>query len=209
MGSGDNAVVEAVLGDALIGDGSLPSLFLASVIFVDSHDPCRRRVVPFLSAVDLAALLLLDMTIGAISLRLAIDRRFAQYSAPVHQLFQMGRPEVRGLDAENERDGIHGVGLARPIGPDDRSEEGIAEQEAVVALVGLEVYGRSVALGRGRGIGPLTVEFQTNEFTHTDDRAAVVAQFQGRQSAARLDCRILEMDLFRMHRRRRASRRAR
>ena len=44
-----------------------------------------------------------------------------------------------GFDAENEGDGIHGVGLAGAIGSDDGGEVAVAESQDMVALVGLEV----------------------------------------------------------------------
>ncbi len=42
----DDAVVDAVLACALVRDRALPFLLVAGIVFVDSHDPRRLRVVP-------------------------------------------------------------------------------------------------------------------------------------------------------------------
>jgi hypothetical protein len=45
-----------------------------------------------------------------------------QTAAPVHEISKLATSELRALHTEDKRDGIHEIGLARAIGPDDGRE---------------------------------------------------------------------------------------
>lgn len=70
----------------------------------------------------------------------------------VDEVLELGAAEVAGADAEDEANGVHEVGLAGAVGPDDGGEveEGA---DGLVALVGLEVLqlqADDLAARRGR-----------------------------------------------------------
>ena len=82
---GNNAVVDSVFASALIRNGSLPFLFLARVIFVNSHDPSSLWITArgFIIAVAICV---------PVGLRRAIvvDLGCFQNSAAVDEVLKMG-----------------------------------------------------------------------------------------------------------------------
>lgn len=45
-----------------------------------------------------------------------------EFPSSIDKVFELTRPELRALDAEDERDGVHEVGLSGSVGTDDGAE---------------------------------------------------------------------------------------
>jgi hypothetical protein len=95
--------------------------FLLVLVLVDGQDPsglCRA----------LAHLLVLVL----IHLLRRLVRR--EPAATINKVFQLAAAKLRALDAQDERDGVHEVRLARAIGTDDRRKVAEGPNDLVTTI---------------------------------------------------------------------------
>jgi hypothetical protein len=148
---GDLAVVDAVLARARGGDGALPLVRLLGVVLEDGLDPGVLRVVALGAGLRVAILLrvaisvpvrvavLLGARLGGCAV--CVDAGLADDAAAVDHVLELVGAQLGRLDAEDEGDGVHAVGLAGAIGADDGGEVRVAEEQRVAPAVGFEVCG--------------------------------------------------------------------